>query len=69
MSADVWTVWASHEKVRAGEWLPLVTNLSGSEAVREVVTRQDRVRRNGQPCRFKALPEGESPMTTEEGRN
>lgn len=54
------TIWANHEKVNRG-WLPILTGLTGTEAAHELTTRQDRVRRTKQPCRFKALPDGETP--------
>lgn len=54
-----WTLWAFHDRV--GRWGPLLSGLRHSVAVDELVERQDRVRRNGQPCRFKLLPDGEPP--------
>jgi hypothetical protein len=54
-----YTLWAKHEKVK---WaVPLFTGLSGAEAVAEMLRRQDRVRRSGQPCRFKVVPDGVEP--------
>lgn len=54
-----YSVWAYHQRVK--RWVPLVENLSGEEAVNEAAVRADRVRRSGQPCRFRVLPEGEAP--------
>ena len=56
-----WNLWTSHDKVKAGHWSVLIPGLSQRKAVEEMVERQDRVRRSGQPVRFKALPEGEEP--------
>ena len=46
--APRWTVWARHDKV--GKWIPLLTGLTGEEAVNEVWTRQDRLRRQNEPA-------------------
>lgn len=54
-----YTLWAYHDKV--GRWVPLFTGARHSTAIDELVTRQDRVRRSGQPCRFRMLPDGEDP--------
>ena len=55
-----YTIFADHEKVKRG-WLPLLTGLSQQAAAEELVARQDVVRRNGQPCKFKVLADGETP--------
>jgi hypothetical protein len=61
------TLWAKHEKVNpawAGfkhGWMPLMTGLHHQMALDEMITRQDRVRRSGQPCQFKVLPDGKQP--------
>jgi len=54
-----YTVWAKHAKMK--NWVPLMTGVSMEFAVREVVIRQDRVRRSGVQCIFKATPQGERP--------
>lgn len=54
-------LWCSHEKVRNGAWAILIPDLTPQAAVDELVSRKDRVRRNGQPCRFKLLAPGEVP--------
>lgn len=54
-----WTLWAYHDKVK--RWTPVLTGLRHSIAIGELVVRQDRVRRSGEPCRFKLLPDGEAP--------
>lgn len=61
LAAVRWTVWCSHEKVSKGAWMPLLTGLSQRRALEETITRGDCVRRNKQPCQFRALPEGERP--------
>lgn len=53
------TLWALNSKV--GRWLPILKGLRPQAAVDEMTTRQDRVRRSGQPCIFKVLAEGEVP--------
>ena len=53
-------LWALHEKV-GRRWILLIPGLRGQAAVDELIARQDAVRRSGQPCRFKLLPEGEPP--------
>jgi hypothetical protein len=59
--AGRWNLWVSHDKVKQGAWSVLLSGLSQGVAVDEMIVRRDRVRRSGQPCRFKALPEGELP--------
>lgn len=54
-------LWYAHEKVRHGEWQAFLTG-PATLIVDEMITRRDVVRRNGQPCRFKALPPGEVPQ-------
>jgi len=55
-----YTVWAKHASVRSG-WLPLFRGVSQERAVNEVVTRQDRVRRSGEPVRFTVAIDGKRP--------
>lgn len=55
-----YTLWAKHEKVKRG-WMPMMDGLTEAVGVNELVARQDRVRRSGEPCRFKLLPDGEIP--------
>ena len=54
-----WCLWAYHDRV--ARWVPLLTGMRHSVAIDELVTRQDRVRRSKQPCKFRLLPEGELP--------
>jgi hypothetical protein len=54
------TLWARHEKVNRG-WLPLITGLDEKAGLDELVTRQDRVRRLGVPCKFRLLAAGRHP--------
>jgi hypothetical protein len=53
------TIWALHRDVK--KWLPLMSGLTGEEAVNEVWTRQDRLRRRDEPCRIITLPDGKTP--------
>lgn len=55
-----YTLWAKHGNVRSG-WLRLLTGLTQEQAVNEVVTRQDRVRRSGEPVRFTVAIDGKRP--------
>lgn len=57
--AAMFVLWARHDKGPTF-WLPIV-RLRGQAAVDELAVRQDRVRRSGQPCQFRLLPDGESP--------
>jgi hypothetical protein len=61
LAGSTWNLWVSHDKVRKGEWFPLLRGISRKRAVDEMTMRQDIVRRNKQPCRFRALIEGEKP--------
>jgi hypothetical protein len=54
-----YVLWALHAQVK--RWLPIIEGLHPQMAVDEMTTRQDRVRRSGQPCVFKVLPEGKVP--------
>ena len=54
-----YTVWAKHGSIRG--WLPLVQGVSQERAVHEVVTRQDRVRRSGEPVKFTVAIDGNRP--------
>jgi hypothetical protein len=55
----VYVLWARNP--RAGDrWLPIV-KLRGQAAADELIIRQDRIRRSKYECRFKLLPEGETP--------
>jgi hypothetical protein len=56
-----WNVWVSHEKVHKGRWSILLHGLTQRRATEEMVIRADRVRRRGEPCRFRILPEGWEP--------
>ena len=56
-------LYASHQRVRAGEWLFIIGGLRGQSATDELIARQDRVRRSGEPVRFRLVPEGETPET------
>lgn len=56
-----WNVWVSHDKVREGKWSILLGGLTQHRAIDEMIVRADRVRRSGQPCRFRILPEGWEP--------
>lgn len=61
LAGSTWNVWCSHERVRNGAWRILLSGLSAKVAVDEMTTRQDRVRRTKQPCKFRALIDGEEP--------
>ena len=61
LAGATWNLWVSHERVRNGAWTVLLSGLSPKVAVDEMTTRQDRVRRTKQPCKFRALIEGEEP--------
>jgi len=61
LASQRFTLWVSHDKVRQGAWTVLLSGLTQRLATDEMLTRQDRVRRNGSPCRFKLLPDGETP--------
>jgi len=52
-------LWALNAKVK--RWLPLIGGLNSQAAADEMSVRQGRVRRSGQPCVFKVLPEGAVP--------
>jgi hypothetical protein len=54
-----WTLYAYHDKVK--RWVPLFTGARHSIALDEMLTRQDRVRRSGEPCRFVMRPDGQRP--------
>lgn len=56
----LFTVYAKNTKV-GPRWIPLLVGLPSQVAVEEMVERQDRVRRSGQPCRFAVRPDGEGP--------
>ena len=58
-SASTYDLWAYHERI--GHWLLIVPGLRGQAANDELITRQDRVRRSGQPCTFRLLPTGQRP--------
>lgn len=53
------TLWAKHDRVK--RWLPLYTGVTQEWAIREMIIRQDRVRRTQTPCKFKVRPDGEKP--------
>lgn len=55
-----YTLWAKHA-YGPKNWLPLYSGATQEWAVGEMVIRQDRVRRSGEPCRFKVTPDGEKP--------
>jgi hypothetical protein len=57
LANTTWTLWANNEKVKRG-WLPIITGMRHSVAVDELITRQDRVRRSGEPCQFKIVEDG-----------
>ena len=56
-----YNLWVSHDYVSKGKWKVLIAGLSRQLAIDEMTKRQDVVRRNGQPARFRALIEGETP--------
>jgi hypothetical protein len=53
------TIWAWSTNV--GQWLPVEVGLPGHQAVANLATRQDRVRRTGHETRFKVLPDDQHP--------
>lgn len=55
----LWSLWAKHAKVP--RWVRLETGMKLQRATDEMIVRQDRVRRSGEPCRFKLLPDGKEP--------